>query len=71
MSTGLHGNTFLTMKKKRSRGTHFYVQVSEGVEECTTPGAEKGSCHTLASCVQEEFVDDYQTFIKYFCSIGR
>jgi hypothetical protein len=55
----------------RPRGTNFYVQVPENAEECITPDGEMGSCRTLASCVQEEFMDDYQTFIKYFCSIGR
>jgi hypothetical protein len=51
--------------------TSVYVQVHENAEECTTPDGEIGSCSTLASCVQAEFKDDYETFLKYFCAIGR
>ncbi|XP_021926136.1 inter-alpha-trypsin inhibitor heavy chain H3-like isoform X2 [Zootermopsis nevadensis] len=47
------------------------LEVLENAEKCTTPDGEIGFCRTMPSCVQEEFMDDYQTFIKYFCSIGR
>ncbi|GFG33644.1 hypothetical protein Cfor_01525 [Coptotermes formosanus] len=48
-----------------------YLEVHEHAGECTTPDGEMGSCYTLASCVQAEFKDDYGTFLKYFCAIGR
>jgi hypothetical protein len=51
--------------------TTVCMQVHEHAGECTTPDGEMGSCYTLASCVQAEFKDDYGTFLKYFCAIGR
>jgi len=62
---------FNSDRKMRSSGTNLYAQVLENTEECSTPAGELGSCRSLTSCVQEEFMDDYETFLKYFCSIGR
>lgn len=47
------------------------IEAPENTEECTTPDGEIGSCRSLPTCVQAEFVDDYEIFLKYFCSIGR
>ncbi|XP_069702837.1 inter-alpha-trypsin inhibitor heavy chain H3-like [Periplaneta americana] len=46
-------------------------EVTENTEECATPGGEPGNCRIFASCVQSDFLDDYQVFLKFFCPIGR
>jgi hypothetical protein len=55
----------------QSGTSFFFSQVPGNTGECTTPDGEIGSCRSLPTCVQAEFVDDYETFLKYFCSIGR
>ncbi|KAJ4439313.1 hypothetical protein ANN_07435 [Periplaneta americana] len=59
------------MERGRRKWAGALQQVTENTEECATPGGEPGNCRIFASCVQSDFLDDYQVFLKFFCPIGR
>ncbi|KAJ9584063.1 hypothetical protein L9F63_021600 [Diploptera punctata] len=46
-------------------------EVPDSNDGCSTPDGESGSCRIMSTCVQADFVDDYQMFLTYFCPIGR
>ena len=46
-------------------------QVPDTRDECVTADGEHGSCRIMSTCVQSDFLDDYQAFLGFFCPIGR